>query len=163
MQWMDCFISQIKSDKTTQLQEEVMVTRQASWINNLVSRTGALMIKRPADTALLSVASARSRNSLCVCPRMAVAWMTGASLLQQCWSLPLTVTIFGRVWYTAITIQVCFRNGVKNNCIFTEFIQVILLLHFCRIKGKQFISGEFLYGCSLLLDFILFGCVLFAL
>lgn len=116
MQWMDCFISQIKSDKTAQLQEEVMVTRQASWINNLVSRTGALMIKRPADTALLSVASARSRNSLCVCPRMAVAWMTGASLLQQCWSLPLTVTIFGRVWYTATTIQVCFRNGVKNNC-----------------------------------------------
>lgn len=52
---MDCFISQIKSDKTAQLQEEVMVTKQASWINNLVSRTGALMIKRPADTALLIV------------------------------------------------------------------------------------------------------------
>lgn len=36
----------------------------------------------------------------------------------------------------------CFasENGVKNNCTFTEFIQVILLLHFCRIKAEQFIS-----------------------
>lgn len=62
------------------------------------------------DRHCFSVASARSRCSLCVCQRMALAGMNGACLLQQCWFLPLTVTFFDRIWYTAMTIQVCFRK-----------------------------------------------------
>lgn len=160
MQWMDCFISQIKSD-----------SRCSPARGSDGDQTGIMDIQPSVkdrglndwttDRHCFSVASARSRSSLCVCQRMAVAGMNGTCLLLQCWFLPLTITFFDRIWYTAMTIQVCIRKWGEKYCTFTEFIQVILLLHFCRIKAEQFISWWVLiYGWSLLLNFILFDCVI---
>lgn len=150
MQWMDCFISQIKSDRSFSPargsdgdQTGIMDIQPSVKDRGLNDWT--------TDRHCFSVASARSRSSLYVCQRMAVAGMNGACLLQQCWFLPLTVTFLTGFDLLPWQYKFASEKGVKNNCTFTEFIQVILLLHFCRIKAEQFISWRvliYLVQCS---------------